>query len=414
MNPPHKIRLAYFVSHPIQYQAPLLRLIAAQPDIDLTVYFTSDFSIRGYLDKGFGINVAWDVPLLDGYKHEFLPNLLMKNAHHDRQISSGIFSRLRRNRFEAVWLHGYNSSNSLQAMLASRLLGIPVLVRSESNLYDRNRSKWKLFLKDVFFRALRQRVAGVLACGTANREYWRHYLGEDFPIFDMPYTVDNHFFQSEAHKAAPQRELLRAKLGLEPGRPVVLFASKLQTRKRCIDLVEAFLRLTVPLNHRKPYLLIIGDGEERPAVERRAAGNSDIRLLGFRNQSELPRYFDLCDLFVLPSIHEPWGLVVNEAMNAGRAIIVSDQVGCRPNLVRDGVNGCVFEALNIESLTNALARALASPDGLERMGREGLRVINDWSFERNLAGLREALNFVLQSRMAPSGGQGVSTAERSA
>jgi glycosyltransferase involved in cell wall biosynthesis len=404
MNHPRKIRLAYFVSHPIQYQAPLLRQIAAQLDIDLTVYFTSDFSVRGYIDKGFGVNVAWDVPLLDGYKYEFLPNGLFKHAHHDRQISSGIFSRLRRNRFDVVWLHGYNSSNSLQALFASRVLGIPVLLRSESNLYDRERSAWKLRLKDAFFLVLRQSVAGVLACGTANHAYWDHYLGKGFPIFDMPYTVDNEFFQREALKAAPLREQLRAELGLEPGRPVILFASKLQTRKRCIDLVEAFLQLTVsPHAHRRPYLLIIGDGEERHLVERRAAECSDIRLLGFRNQTELPRYFDLCDVFVLPSINEPWGLVVNEAMNAGRAIIVSDQVGCQPNLVHDGVNGHVFTALNIESLTRALARTLASPEGLERMGQESLRVIDGWSFERNLAGLREALHFVVSSRMAPSG-----------
>ena len=294
MNHTRKIRLAYFVSHPIQYQAPLLRQIAAQPDIDLTVYFASDFSVRGYLDKGFGVNVAWDVPLLDGYKYEFLPGGLFKNAHHDRQISSGIFSRLRRNQFDVVWLHGYNSLNSLQALLASRVLGIPVLLRSESNLYDRERSPWKLRLKDAFFLALRQSVAGVLACGTANHAYWEHYLGRDFPIFDMPYTVDNEFFQREARKAAPRREQLRTELGLESGRPVILFASKLQTRKRCIDLVEAFLKLTAsPLGHRRPYLLIIGDGEERPAVESRAAGSSDIQFLGFRNQSELPRYFDL-------------------------------------------------------------------------------------------------------------------------
>ncbi len=415
MDPTRKIRLAYFVSHPIQYQAPLLRYIAAQREIDLTVYFTSDFSVRGHIDPGFGIKLAWDVPLLDGYKYEFLPAGLFTDAHPHLQISSGIFGLLKRNRFDVVWLHGYHSFNSLQALLACRILGIPVLMRVESTLYSHGRSALKLAVKDAFFRALRQGIAGALACGTANHRYWQHYMGEDFPIFDMPYAVDNEFFQSEARKASAHREELRAELGLEPGRPVFLFASKFQSRKCCPDLVEAFLRIkTSTSGSRAPYLLIIGDGEERPAVERLAADKDSIRLLGFRNQSELPRYYDLCDLFVLPSIHEPWGLVVNEAMNAGRPILVSDQVGCQPDLVLDGVNGFVFEARKIQSLTAALERALASPAELERMGKESLRIIDGCSFDRNLAGLREALRTVVPSAGVPLGHSTATGAEGSA
>src|SRR6202035_3262796 len=130
---------------------------------------------------------------------------------------------------------------------------------------------------------------------------------------------------------------------LKPGLPIFLFASKLQSRKRCIDLVEAFLRLSPGVDP-PAYLLIAGDGEERSAIERRISesGTQNIRMLGFQNQSEMPRLFDLCDAFVLPSIYEPWGLIVNEVMNAARAVVISDQVGCGPDLLRDGVNGFVF------------------------------------------------------------------------
>ena len=62
------VKLAYFVSHPIQYQAPLLRRIAQEPDIDLTVFYSSRPLRAGYADEGFGgVQVRWDVPLLDGY-----------------------------------------------------------------------------------------------------------------------------------------------------------------------------------------------------------------------------------------------------------------------------------------------------------------------------------------------------------
>ena len=410
---PRKIKLAYFVSHPIQYQAPLLRQIAAQPDIDLTVYFTSDFSVRGYLDEGFGVRVEWGIPLLDGYRYEFLPKRINSRAHHSRQISAGIFRRLRRNRFDAVWIHGYNTYDSLQAIFASRLLGLPVLLRSDSNLYDRARSPLKLRLKRMFLSALKYASSGVLVCGKANRDYWLHYMGADFPMFDMPYAVDNAFFQERAYAATASREQLRCDLGLTPARPVILFASKLEKRKHCIDLVEAYLRLlALPSDGLPPCLLIIGDGEERAAVEARIrdSGQDGILMLGFRNQHELPQFFDLCDIFVLPSVHEPWGLVVNEVMNAGRPVIVSDAVGCQPDLVQDAVNGCVFPARDVDALTDALRRALHSPKQLARMGRESLRIVHDYSFEQDIAGLREALHTVvphlrrIAARSVESGG----------
>ena len=207
----------------------------------------------------------------------------------------------------------------------------------------------KLGLKNIFFRILRRFTYGVLSVGQRNTEYWRHHLGADIPVFSIPYAVDNGFFLERCRSASTTREQLRNELGLEAGRPVLLFASKLLARKCCIDLVDAYLELVKRVKLESgsrplPYLLIVGEGEQRPQIEARlqqsAEGDREgVRLLGFRNQSELPRFYDLCDVFVLPSIHEPWGLVVNEAMNAGKAIVVSDQVGCQPDLVENGENG---------------------------------------------------------------------------
>jgi len=172
----NKVRLAYLVSHPIQYQAPLLRRIAQEPDIDLTVFFGSDFSIRGYKDKGFGVGVQWDVPLLDGYRHEFLP-VLRDNANPGAlsPLNHGIFSRLRGDKntaaFDVLWTHGYSSFNAIQGMLAAKLLGIPVLLRAEPWLGDRERTGSKLAAKRLFFKLLRGLVDGVLPIGTLNAEY---------------------------------------------------------------------------------------------------------------------------------------------------------------------------------------------------------------------------------------------------
>jgi glycosyltransferase involved in cell wall biosynthesis len=405
-TPPHasrRVRLAYLVSHPIQYQAPLLRRIAQEPDIDLTVLFGSDFSVRGYRDAGFGVGVKWDVPLLDGYKHEFLPKLRDRgDVSVASPLNRGIASRLRGRKgdppFDVLWVHGYATVNAMQGMLAAKALGIPVLLRAESWLRDRGRSSLKLALKSIFFDGLASLVDGVLPIGTLNAEYWRHYFDGDIRQFLMPYAVDNGYFAQRAREAQAGRAALQAELGLDPARPVILFASKLQERKHCNHLIGAYAQLSRQAGAEpNPYLVIVGDGEERAALERQAAatGFTSIRFCGFRNQSELPRFFDLATVFVLPSRHEPWGLIVNEVMNAARPVIVSDDVGSGPDLIEDGVSGAIFPVGNVEALAEALRRVLETPGAAEAMGQRGFERIQSWSFEEDIQGLRRALASVV-------------------
>jgi glycosyltransferase involved in cell wall biosynthesis len=399
LMPRQKIKLAYLVSHPIQYQAPLLRRIAQEQDIELTVYFGSNFSTSKYRDKGFGVKVEWGVPLVEGYRHEFLPAVRdVGRTGPFSPLNYGILSRLRGRKGEAaadvLWVHGYSTVNALHGMLAAKALGIPVLLRAESWLEDRTRSGLKLTAKRLFFRALKGLVDEVLPIGTLNASYWRYYLGAEFPQSLMPYAVDNDYFQSCSKEVMTRRAELLTELNLNPSRPVILFASKLQERKRCGDLIEAYQKLSpAPGVEPDPYLVIVGDGEERLSLERQAkeSGFSSIRFCGFKDQSELPRFFDLATVFVLPSRHEPWGLIVNEVMNAGRAVIVSDDVGCGPDLVRNGIEGCVFPAGDVAALASALQRVLSAPETSTLMGERGLERIRTWSFEEDIRGLRQAL-----------------------
>ena len=401
VSPARRVRLAYVVSHPIQYQAPLLRRIAREPDIDLTVLFGSDLSTRGYQDAGFGVTVEWDTPLLEGYSSHFLPALRDPGTvSATTPLSRSLLGALRNPNgtpaFDAVWVHGYASINSLRAILAAYSLGIPVLLRAESWTGDRVRSTRKLFAKRGMLRALRRAVTATLPIGSRNQAYWHTYFGAEMPQFLMPYAVDNEFFARKSQEAIPDLPSLRQELHLDPDRPVVLFASKLQHRKRAVDLVTAFAALgNTPAPIAKPYLVVVGDGEERASLQAqcKTAQLADVRFAGFRNQSELPRFFALADVFVLPSRHEPWGLIVNEAMAAGCAVIVSDEVGAAADLVSDAVEGFVFPAGDVPALTSALAKALSDPDTLGRMGNAAARRIAAWDFEADVRGLRAALAY---------------------
>jgi glycosyltransferase involved in cell wall biosynthesis len=399
LHPQPPLRLAYLVSHPIQYQAPLLRRIAAEPDIDLTVLFGSDFSVRGYKDQGFGVEVSWDTPLLEGYRSEFLKPLRDAGGVTPlTPISRGLYRRLQTAdgspAFDAIWVHGYASVNALQAILAANALGIPVLLRAESWLADRVRSPITLAAKSLFFRVLGSGIAAVLPIGTVNSAYWTHYFGDRVPQFLMPYAVNNSYFAQLAEDAAPREPQLRAELNLEPNRPVILFASKLQTRKHADHLIEAYRAFIAahPASTR-PYLVIVGDGEQRQTLEAlgRQPGLEDVRFAGFRNQSELPRFFQLADVFVLPSRHEPWGLIVNEAMAAACPVIVSTDVGSHADLVTDGIEGCVFPVGDISALTAALHRIFATHITAALMGEAARHRVARWTYEEDVRGLRAAL-----------------------
>jgi glycosyltransferase involved in cell wall biosynthesis len=386
-------RLAYIVSHPIQYQAPLLRRLATEKWLDLTVLFLSDFSTREYRDHGFGRVISWDGDLLDGYKSKVL------QAWGGREklgfwtpLTVGIEKELSRGKYDAVWLHGYAHHAHLRALLAAKLRGIKVLLRGESHERSSNRSALVTAVKRQTLSRLFRCVDRFLAIGCANRDYYLAHGVSPDRIFMMPYAVDNARLQAAATRQ--RRNEVAARLGLISGRPVIVFVSKLQPRKRPWDLWHAYSRLSPNGDDEPtPYLIFVGDGRQRADIESAAARRrwNSVRFVGFQNLTDLPGYYAAADVLVLASECEPWGLVVNEAMNAGKAVIVSDQVGAAADLVVEGENGYVIPTGDVDALTDRLRRITNDPELARSMGRKSLLRISQWDFEADVRGLFKAL-----------------------
>jgi hypothetical protein len=212
------MRIAYLVTHPIQYQAPLLQRIAAEPGIQLKVFFASDVSLRKFVDVGFQRPIEWDLPLLDGYDYEVLPSFRYDDhVSFWQPISRGLASRLRAGGFDAIWIHGYMRWHHWVAMITAKRLGLKVLLRDEATQISTMRSKLRQKLKKLFFNGLRQIVDRYLAIGSLNAAYYRQHDVPAGRIFMMPYAVDNAFFQAQAAASAVRRESLRDELGLAAG-----------------------------------------------------------------------------------------------------------------------------------------------------------------------------------------------------
>lgn len=384
------VRLAFLTTHPVQYAAPLFRRIAADPDIDLTVFYASDLTVREFADPGFGRRIAWDVPLLDGYRSDFLEawggtgqlDLL-------RPFSRGLARRLKEGRFDCLAIHGYSRPVHWLAALTARRLGIRVLFRDEATPISRRRGPVRRALKRVFFAAIDRLADGWLTIGSLNAAYYRQQGVAEEKLFACPYAVDNAFFRN----AAPDEGLrLRHAIGIPDDAPVILYASKLQRRKHADHLLAAFRQLApAPAGQPPPHLVFAGDGELMPDLRAMAEGMDSVHFLGFQGQRNLIACYAMCDVFVLPSSCEPWGLVVNEAMNLGKAIIVSDQVGCGPDLVRHGENGFVVPVGDIGAMGKALAALCADRDLAASMGRRSLEIVSGLDFEADLRGIRQAL-----------------------
>jgi glycosyltransferase involved in cell wall biosynthesis len=301
---------------------------------------------------------------------------------------------------DAVWIHGWGNSYPLSAIRAARLKNLPVLMRGETSLDCLHGGKMRRTLHAMVLSLLFRSVSQFLAIGSANREYYRSHGVPDKRVHMVPYSVDNAFFQARCQEAASNRELLRAELGIEPGRPVILFCAKLIPVKDPATLIRAVGRMADV----QPLLLIAGDGELRPSMEKLAAEAAPglVKFLGFRNQTELPAFYDLCDLFVLPSVFEPWGLVVNEVMNAAKPVIVSDKIGSGHDLVHPGINGDVFPAGDVEALMAKMRPWLLDTAQRARGGEESLGLIKRWGFEQNLAGMRQAVEVINSHDFRPS------------
>jgi len=387
------------VTHPIQYFAPLFRILAAEPGLELMVYYGSgQGTTTPVVDPGFEEAFTWDVPLLEGYRYRFLPALRRDSpsVSPTRQVNPSIVKEISRTRHDAVVVHGYTENTYLLAMLTAFVKRVPILMRGESHLRREPLPTAKRLAKSAALRALFSQVAGFLCIGTLNKEYYRYFGVPETRLFHCPYSVDNEFFRRHAEAPESRRLEIRARWGIHDDTPVILFAGKLLPRKQPLLLLEAYRR--VRQGHRCA-LLLAGDGPLRGEIESEIEKDAipDVHITGFLNQTEMPLAYAAADLFVLPSRHETWGLVVNEAMNFSLPIIVSDRVGCGPDLVRQGVNGEVFDHRSVNALESVLGRLIGEPACLSVLGHASLQIIQGWGLRETAKGIAAAVEAVTRN-----------------
>jgi glycosyltransferase involved in cell wall biosynthesis len=369
-------------------------------------------------DARFDKTFAWDIPLMEGYDFEVVPNTSPDPGTNHRRglVNPDLVERVMAWQPDVVHITGYNYVSHGQAIKELSKAGIPVIFRGDSHLLDGPGPWWRWMIKKSILSKVYRWPKGFAYVGQANRDYYRAFGVPERKLFHVPHTIEVGRFAEPNEELEAKALAWRRELGIPDDHFVFLYAAKLEPRKRPMELLEAFLAADLP----KTTLLFVGSGELDEALRERArtrdektkrrkdqetktddgqpspvqreetgrrsdqpilpAANSrgNVLFLEFQNQSVMPVVYRLGDALVLPSGYgETWGLAVNEAQACGRPSLVSDCVGCARDIVREGENGMIFRTDDWEDCVRVM-RKMAN--GEWRSKREAIRV-GAWGFD---------------------------------
>jgi glycosyltransferase involved in cell wall biosynthesis len=382
------LRLAFIVSHPIQYYVPLYRRLAKRNDLQIKVFFTWHGGEVAQFDSGFKKAIAWDIPLADDYEYEVAPNTSRRPGtnHFFGLRNPSLIKDVLAWKPDVVHLTGYAYHSHLGAMRTLAKRGVPLLFRGDSHLLDERQTGPRWLLKRALLSKIYSWPSAFPYVGQANREYYRAFGVPEAKLFYCPHSIEVERFAEPELEWEAQARAWRHQLQISDDARVLLFAGKFEDKKRPVPLMDAFLKCAPP----KTILVMVGDGVHGEAVRKLASRHPEhFRVLPFQNQSQMPVVYRLGDWVVLPSAYgETWGLAVNEAMACGRPALVSDRVGCHPDLIRPGVNGQVFRGDDWVDFCKKLESMPSTGD--DRRRQEIKTWARNWSIEETEESLTAA------------------------
>ena len=380
-----RLRVLVISTHPVQYASPIFRLLAQDARIESQVAYCSLQGAEGQVDPDFGVEVKWDVPLLDGYPWVLIPNRSWtpRVGSFFGLLNVGIWRMIRRGKFDAViLLTGYVCATFWVAIIAAKASGISVLFSTDAtSLKPLDGKRWKLTVKRFLLPAIFRLADVVLVTSEAGRQFISSLRIPNSRVVLTPFVVDNSWWRQRASEV--DRSAIRRRWGIPEDALVVLFCAKLQPWKRPEDALRAFAKANVT----GAYLVFAGDGAMRASLEATAKvlGVAErTRFLGFVNQTGLPSVYKSADLFVLPSEHDRCPVVVCEAMLCGCPVVLSDEICGRFDLVKNGETGFIYQCGNIGELAGILTNVLDDRCKLTELSRAAIMRMQTWSPRENV------------------------------
>jgi len=348
---------------PTPYRAPLFDLVSARPEVDLTVIYAAATVARR----------TWQVE--PQHRAVFLEGVRLPGARglfrHDYPVTLGIHRALRDSDPQVVVVSGWSTFASQGAIGWCRAKGVPYVVLVESHDLG-PRPGWRRAIKGAVVPRVLTPAAGVLAVGSLARTsaIERGANAERVRVFAN--TVDVAAWEARADRLRERRPELRESLGLGEEDVLVLSVGRLAPEKTFDTLIRAAAA------DERLVLVIAGEGPERQALARL---EGRVQLLGELDEARLAEAYVAADVFALLSLHEPWGVVVNEAAASGLPLVLSDRVGAAYDLLRAGENGYLVTAGDVDAVAAALRRLADDAEQRRRMGARSRELVREWGYE---------------------------------
>ena len=393
-----KNKLVIYAIHPIMYQTPIFKELQSnfinRGGVRTQVLFGDNLSLKEMHFKEINSKYKPDVPfLLEGYSYKFLKNYA-KDARGGffSRINFGIFKELKKEKYDAILIHGYESLTAWLTMAAAKLTGTKIIWRGEAVLRGiEGGNSIKQVLKRFVLRKFFNSCDAIMFSCTGNKEYLKFYAVGDNKLFSIPCAVNNEFFQKERDKYIHEVNNIKNELGIDKDNLVILFSARFTSRKRPLDLLNALTKIDSSMIT----VLFVGDGPERKYMEEFAQENNiNVIFTGFVNQTEISKYYSVSDLDIVISDYDPSPKAMNEAMNFRLPIIVSSVVGTAYDLVKDGESGFIVKVGDINAIAEKINYLNKNREKLIEMGNKSFDIVQNWSYKEDVDGIIEAFNFV--------------------
>ncbi len=374
-------KLAIITTHPIQYNAPFFKLLYERKNIAITVYYTWSQAIEEEkYDPDFKQEVKWDIPLLENYPWESVKNSSNNpgSSHYSGIVNRGLIQTVCNFNPDAILVYGWNFQSHLKLMRYFKGK-IKILFRGDSTLLNEE-GVLKSFIRKIVLHFVYKHIDFALYAGKANKAYFKFAGVKEKSLFFMPHAIDNTRF--EADTIQPEKIItLKKNLNIPEENLLLLFSGKLSENKNIFQLCTIVAEMKdLPIT-----LLVVGSGPLEQKLKEDFRETGSIHFSGFKNQVAMPLMYAISDVLVLPSkkINETWGLCINEAMAAGKAVIASDGCGAAEDLIKQGHNGYIFPSDDLGKLKEHIIYMIANRGIVKQMGAESKKIIKGYSFEND-------------------------------
>lgn len=390
-----KYKLAIFELHPVHYRIPIYKKLSKHKNIDLTVYFKSDFGLKKDYNKLFNKKISWGFDL-KGINYKILEDYsLRKNTVQPKSpLNRRIFNELSKEGYDAIIVYTYATLTNKFVFLASKLTKTPIIFRDEID-FLKEPTGIKKFIRRIFFHILFRMCDSFLYSYPLNAEFYKHFGVKEEQLFFHPCAVDNGFLQKERRRLKNQKNKIKKELGIPKKNKIINFTGRIIQIKRPLDIIKAYERLPEKTKN-KTSIIFIGEGNKKEEIKNYVKNKNlkNVLFLGFKKPKELPKYYSISDLFIVASEEDRSPKAMNEAMNFELPIITTDKVATARDMIIHGKNGYHYNLGDVNTLSKYMQGLLTNEKLRRKMGKEALKKVNKWSFDKDIEAIIKALEYV--------------------